>query len=210
MVTSYELFALVAAERLMPIIRSDDRATAAAIGRTLIDAGYGVLEVSLTTPGALEVIAELSAHGSVQVGAGTVLTAQDAVAARDAGSAFIVTPAVTPSIAASVGLGLPVLAGALTPTEILSAIEAGATAVKLFPAELGGPGYFSALRAPFPDVPLIPVGGVTIETGRDYLARGAVALGVGSPLTGRATDPLDLGLIAERAAAFRRMVTDAS
>lgn len=166
--------------------------------------------MSLTTPGALDVIAELTEYGPAQVGAGTVLSAADASAARDAGSSFIVTPAVTASIAASVELGMPVLAGALTPTEILAALEAGATAVKLFPAELGGPAYFSALRAPFPDVPLIPVGGVTLETGREYLDRGAVALGVGSPLTGRASDPVDLNVIAERAAAFRRMVAGAS
>lgn len=215
MVTSTELLDIIRSERLMPIIRSDDGAKALAIGRTLIDAGYGVLEVSLTTPDAPRVIAELRAHrpaearatetGAAEVGAGTVLTADDVAIARDAGATFIVTPAVAPSIRVAASMGLPVLAGALTPTEILAALAEGATAVKLFPAELGGPAYFSALRAPLPQVPLIPVGGVGLETGRDFLDRGAIALGVGSPLTGAASDDLDLSALTERAAAFRRM-----
>lgn len=209
MVTSEDLLALVTAERLLPIIRSDAPAKALAIGRTLIEAGYRVLEVSLTTPGAVDVIAELCAESDAEIGAGTVLTAGDAAKAQAAGATFIVTPAVAPSIAAAVSAGMPVLAGALTPTEILAALDAGATAVKLFPAELGGPAYFGALRAPFPDVPLIPVGGVGLDTGREYLDRGAVALGVGSPLTGRASDDLDVPALTRRAEAFRRMALGA-
>jgi 2-dehydro-3-deoxyphosphogluconate aldolase/(4S)-4-hydroxy-2-oxoglutarate aldolase len=207
MVTSTELLTLVGAERLMPIIRSDDAAKAAAIGITLIDAGYGVLEVSLTTPNAPQVIAELCSHGGAEIGAGTVLTVEDVKIAADAGATFIVTPAVTPSISEAVAADLPVLAGALTPTEILAALDAGATAVKLFPAEMGGPAYFSALRAPLPHVPLIPVGGVSLESGRDFLNRGAIALGVGSPLTGKASDELDIESLTARAAAFRRMAS---
>jgi 2-dehydro-3-deoxyphosphogluconate aldolase/(4S)-4-hydroxy-2-oxoglutarate aldolase len=207
-VSREELLALVRSERVMPIIRSDDRDTAVVIGRTLTAAGFRVLEVSLTTPDALDVIAELTESTSAEVGAGTVLTAQDAAAVHAAGASFVVTPAVTESIAASVELGLPVLAGALTPTEILSARDAGACAVKLFPAELGGPAYLAALRAPFPGIPLIPVGGVTLANGREYLARGAFALGVGSPLTGPASDPLDAAALARRAESFRRMASD--
>ncbi|MER7797943.1 bifunctional 4-hydroxy-2-oxoglutarate aldolase/2-dehydro-3-deoxy-phosphogluconate aldolase [Microbacterium sp. NPDC096154] len=209
MVTTTELLARLRAERLMPIIRSERQEDAAAIGRALLEAGCTVLEVSLTTPGALDVIAELREFAPGLIGAGTVLTASDVASARDAGAEFMVTPAVTESIDASVRLDIPVLAGALTPTEILAAHGAGASAVKLFPAELGGPAYFSALRAPLPHIPLIPVGGVTLEMGRDYLARGALALGVGSPLTGRASDPVDPAVIAERATAFQRMVAEA-
>ncbi len=205
MVTCDEFLALVSSERIMPIIRSDDRDKAVMIGRTLIEVGHRVFEVSLTTADALGVIAELNEVGSARVGAGTVLTAGDAEAARAAGAAFIVTPAVTPSIAAAVDLGLPVLAGALTPTEILSARDAGAAAVKLFPAELGGPAYLAALRAPFPDIPLIPVGGVTLAAGREYLEHGAIAVGVGSPLTGPSSQPLDAAALARRAEDFRRM-----
>lgn len=207
MVTCDEFLALVSSERIMPIIRSDDRGKAVMIGRTLIEVGYRVLEVSLTTADALGVITELNEQGSAHVGAGTVLTAGDAMAARAAGATFIVTPAVTASIAAGAEVGLPVLAGALTPTEILSARDAGASAVKVFPAELGGPAYLAALRAPFPDIPLIPVGGVTLATGREYLDHGAIAVGVGSPLTGRASDSLDAVALARRAEDFRRMAS---
>lgn len=207
MVTCDEFLALVSSERIMPIIRSDDRGKAVMIGRTLIEVGYRVLEVSLTTADALGVITELNEQGSAQVGAGTVLTAGDAMAARAAGATFIVTPAVTASIAAAAEVGLPVLAGALTPTEILSARDAGASAVKVFPAELGGPAYLGALRAPFPDIPLIPVGGVTLATGREYLDHGAIAVGVGSPLTGRTSHSLDAVALARRAEAFRRMAS---
>ncbi|HWI29903.1 MAG TPA: bifunctional 4-hydroxy-2-oxoglutarate aldolase/2-dehydro-3-deoxy-phosphogluconate aldolase [Microbacterium sp.] len=205
MVTTTELRDLLIAQRVMPIIRSASRVHAVAIGRTLIDAGFRALEVSLTTPGALEAISALAADTRAEIGAGTVLTEEDVAAAMNAGATFMVTPAVTASIEASVDAGAPVLAGALTPTEILDALERGATAVKLFPAEFGGPAYLSALRAPFPDVPLIPVGGVDLATGRDYLRRGALALGVGAPLTGKATDPLDLTSLAVRAAAFRAL-----
>ncbi|GGO66371.1 aldolase [Microbacterium nanhaiense] len=202
MVTSTELFALVARERVIPIIRSNERTVAVRIGRALIEAGFGALEISLTSPDALDGIAELAALGTAQIGAGTVLTRQDVANAQAAGASFLVTPAVTESLAESVARGLPVLAGALTPTEILAAWSAGATAVKLFPAEFGGPAYLSALRAPFPDIPLIPVGGVTVESARDYLRRGAPAVGVGSPLTGRATDTIDEQALSDRANAF--------
>jgi len=202
MVSPAHLFALVSRERVMPIIRCHSGADAVRLGRALIEAGFGALEVSLTTPGALDAIAELAAIGAAQVGAGTVLTVQDVADAHAAGATFMVTPASTESLSESVARELPVLAGALTPTEILAAWNAGATAVKLFPAELGGPTYFSALRAPLPDIPLIPVGGITVESGRDYLSRGAVALGVGSPLTGRANDTFDRASLNERAHAF--------
>ncbi|MFB7892869.1 bifunctional 4-hydroxy-2-oxoglutarate aldolase/2-dehydro-3-deoxy-phosphogluconate aldolase [Microbacterium sp. NPDC056044] len=205
MVTSTELRDLLVAERVMPIVRSASRAHAVAIGRTLIEAGFRALEVSLTTPGALDAISTLAADPRAEIGAGTVLTAADVAAATAAGATFMVTPAVTASIEASVDAGVPVLAGALTPTEILEALERGASAVKLFPAEFGGPAYLSALRAPFPGVSLIPVGGVDLATGREYLRRGALALGVGSPLTGKATDPLDLASLAVRAAEFRAL-----
>lgn len=205
MVSSTQLLQLLRAERVMPIIRSTASENAVAIGRTLIDAGFRVLEVSLTTPGALDAIAELSEDPRAEIGAGTVLTAADVSAATAAGASFMVTPAVTASIEVSAAAGIPVLAGALTPTEVLAALERGATAVKLFPAEFGGPSYLSALRSPLPDAPIIPVGGVDVESGREYLRRGALAVGVGSPLTG--TGPVDLTAISSRAAAFRALAT---
>ena len=206
MVTPAELLDTIRSERLMPIIRCNRPGLALPIARQLIEGGYGVLEVSLTTPDALTVIQTLAVESpEVRVGAGTVLAPAQVSAVRDAGGGFIVTPALSPSIAAAIDAGLPVLAGALTPSEIVAALDQGATAVKLFPAELGGVGYFGALRAPFPDVPLIPVGGVTVETGREYLSRGALGLGLGSPLTGGITSEAHLSELAERAGEFRRM-----
>lgn len=203
MVSSVRLLELLSAERVMPIIRSTTSEDAIAIGRTLIDAGFRVLEVSLTTPGALAAITELAEDPRSEIGAGTVLTAADVASATAAGAAFMVTPAVTASIEAAAEADIPVLAGALTPSEILAALERGASAVKLFPAEVGGPAYFSALRAPLPDAPIIPVGGVDLDSGREYLRRGALAVGVGSPLTGKGV--VDLPAIAARAAAFRAL-----
>jgi 2-dehydro-3-deoxyphosphogluconate aldolase/(4S)-4-hydroxy-2-oxoglutarate aldolase len=203
MVSTAQHLQLLRAERVMPIIRSATGEDALAIGRTLIDAGFRALEVSLTTPGALDAIAELSPDPRAEIGAGTVLTAADVSAATAAGASFMVTPAVTASIEVSAAAGIPVLAGAFTPTEVLAALERGATAVKLFPAEFGGPSYLSALRSPLPDAPIIPVGGVDVESGREYLRRGALAVGVGSPLTG--TGPTDLAAISSRAAAFRAL-----
>ncbi len=116
----------------------------------------------------------------------------------------------TPSLGAGadegVRLGVPVLMGALTPTEVATAVDRGATAVKLFPAGLWGPSYLAALRAPFPDVSFVPVGGVDGEMALELLAAGAVAVGVGSPLLGDAANAEDLQSLRTRAAEFRRLV----
>lgn len=207
MVTSQRLLDELGEERLMPIVRSASAELASLISRTLIGRGYTILEISLTTPGALDVIRELSeANPDVRVGAGTVLSADQARDAHGAGAKFIVTPGLAPSIEAAAEIDLPALVGALTPSEIIAAVDRGASAVKLFPAELGGPAYFSALRAPLPDVPLIPVGGVTVETGAEYLRRGALGLGLGSPLIGSVESDDDVPGLIERADAFRAMV----
>jgi 2-dehydro-3-deoxyphosphogluconate aldolase/(4S)-4-hydroxy-2-oxoglutarate aldolase len=174
------------AHRLMAIIRGDDPVTCERIAAVLVDNGISVLEVSLTSTDALKVIERVAAAvgPDVHVGAGTVLTADDARRARDSGATFTVTPALGEGVRASVELGLPVLAGALTPTEVLAAHRAGATAVKVFPASSLGPGHVAALRAPFPDIPLVPVGGIGVDDVARYLDAGAVAVGVGAPLTG--------------------------
>ncbi|MFC8094551.1 bifunctional 4-hydroxy-2-oxoglutarate aldolase/2-dehydro-3-deoxy-phosphogluconate aldolase [Streptomyces sp. NPDC057301] len=142
------------------------------------------------------------------LGAGTVLTADDARRAAEAGAAYTVTPGVTEAVAASRALGLPVLAGALTPTEVASAVSEGATAVKLFPAGPGGVELLRALRGPFPEVPFVPVGGIGARAARDHLAAGAVAVGVGSPLVGRAADGDPTGL-PDRIEAFRSLSLEA-
>lgn len=194
----------LARERLLAIIRGTDPAAVIAAGRTLIGSGMRFLEVSLVTTDALRVISELArlASDDAVIGAGTVLTRDDVESAAAAGARFMVTPAVTESVAESVARGIPVLAGALTPTEVVTAMNLGATAVKLFPAALGGPTYLRGLRDPLPDVPFVPVGGVDSALAADYLAAGAVAVGVGSPLVGDAARGGDLAALAARATAF--------
>lgn len=195
----------LAQRRLVAIIRGADAAACVRTAEVLVELGVLVLELSLTSEGGLDTLRRVcrSVGGSALVGAGTVLSAEQAVAAKEAGAVFAVTPALCEGATESIRLGLPTLVGAMTPTEILAAHRAGATAAKVFPArQIGGPGYFAALRGPFPDLPLIPVGGVGLADVPGYLAAGALAVGVGSPLVRDAPDGGDLGSLRGRAAEF--------
>lgn len=197
-----DFLALLTTRRVVGIIRGSSPDAAVAAGRTLVEAGVSLIEVSLVTPGALEAIAELARVPGCTIGAGTVLTEQDAAAAAGAGAQFLVTPAIAPGIAAGVRLGLPVLGGAQTASEAWQAMALGAVAVKLFPASVGGPAYLKALRDPLPTLPFVPVGGVDLARAREYLRVGAVAVGVGGPLVGDAASGGSLAALAERAADF--------
>lgn len=190
--------------RLLAIVRGDDADAAIASSLALVDAGIRFLEVSLVSAEATRVIEEVRRHsdGRCLIGAGTVLTRDDVARSVDAGAQFIVTPAVAESVGDAVERGLPVLAGALTPTEVVTAMSLGATAVKLFPASSGGPAYLRALREPLPTVPFVPVGGVDVARAREYFAAGAVAVGLGSPLLGDSVRGGDLSLLRARAAGF--------
>lgn len=198
--------------RLLAVVRGHDADAALKTVLTLAEEGIEVIEVSLTCAGALRVLSRARAElgAGSWLGAGTVRTAADARAAQRAGAGFVVTPGLGEGVTEAVRLGLPVIAGALTPTEVNSAIAAGADAVKLFPAgSLGGPDYLAALRAPFPDVPFVPVGGVDAGSARRYFALGAVAVGVGSPLTGDAGDGGDLQALRARARLYLDAVAEA-
>lgn len=185
---------LLAETRVLAILRTEHAVSAAAI---LAAHGFPLCEVPFNAPGALAAIASIGG----QTGAGTVLTAQQARDAVAAGAAFLVTPAVLPEVqAAADKLGVPVICGAYTPTEVLAAHRGGAAAVKLFPASPAGPGYLKALRAPLPGVPLVPVGGIALADVPTYLAAGAVAVGLGEPLVGDGTG------ITERATQLRRIL----
>ena len=186
-----DLLAELRDRKMLAIIRADGPDTALACVRTLVDAGITALEISLTTPGAVDAIAKARAE----------YAQADEVAAARAG--FVVTPAITRGAHRGVELGLPVLCGALTPTEVVAALDLGAMAVKIFPAKVYGPGYFRELRAPLPDAPLIAVGGVDAASAPEYLAAGALAVGVGSPLLGDAGTGGSLSELATRAATFR-------
>jgi 2-dehydro-3-deoxyphosphogluconate aldolase/(4S)-4-hydroxy-2-oxoglutarate aldolase len=184
----------LADRKLVAIVRGGD---ARAAVRILFESGIRLVEVSLTSPDALAVIADLASEvpDDGWLGVGTIRTPADVDDALAAGATFAVSPATTEAVRASVAAGLPVLAGVLTPTEVEAALGFGADAVKLFPASLGGVDYLKALRAPFPDVPFVPVGGVGVAEAVAYLDAGAVAVGVGSPLLGK-----DLTGLADRAA----------
>ncbi|TQS19730.1 bifunctional 4-hydroxy-2-oxoglutarate aldolase/2-dehydro-3-deoxy-phosphogluconate aldolase [Microbispora sp. KK1-11] len=193
-VQPHDLLDLLGARRLLAIVRGDDPAAALRSIDVLAEEGVTLMEVSLSGADALSVIRKAASTlgAGVHLGAGTVLTARDAVAARDAGATFVVTPGLGEGVDEALRLGLPVLAGALTPTEVISATARGAAAVKLFPASAGGVSYLRALRDPFPAVPFVPVGGVGLDSVRDYLEAGAVAVGLGSPLLGDAPRGGDL------------------
>jgi 2-dehydro-3-deoxyphosphogluconate aldolase/(4S)-4-hydroxy-2-oxoglutarate aldolase len=163
--------------RFVPVIRASSAERAVAAGRALARGGCRALEVSFTTPGATEAIARLVADG-LFVGAGTVMAPATAAAAWAAGAGFIVSPGPLAQEP-----GRLVIPGALTPTEVLGAYQAGAALVKIFPVEsLGGPRYLKLLRDPLPFLRFFPTGGVTLADAPAYLANGAVAVGVGTAL----------------------------
>jgi 2-dehydro-3-deoxyphosphogluconate aldolase/(4S)-4-hydroxy-2-oxoglutarate aldolase len=200
-----DLLAELRTRKLLAIIRADGADTALACVETLVEAGVTALEISLTTPGGVEAIAKARSQYDphILIGAGTVVTAAQADEVAAARAGFVVTPAITRGAHRAVELGVPLLCGALTPTEVVAALDLGATAVKIFPAKLYGPGYFSELRAPLPDAPLIAVGGVDAQSAPKYLAAGALAVGVGSPLLGDAGNGGSLAELAIRASTFR-------
>lgn len=170
---------------LVGIVRGLPAEKLAPLVSAVRDGGLANLEVTMNTPGAAEQIrAAVGLAGSVlNIGAGTVTTLPLLDAALEAGATFIVTPVVVePVIRRCVELKVPVFPGALTPTEILRAWDLGATMVKVFPADVFGPGYIRSVKAPCPQVKLMPTGGVNLATLTDYAAAGADAFGLGSPL----------------------------
>ncbi|MFJ9246671.1 bifunctional 4-hydroxy-2-oxoglutarate aldolase/2-dehydro-3-deoxy-phosphogluconate aldolase [Streptomyces sp. NPDC101776] len=204
-----DLRAALAAHRLVAVMRGTDPEASVRTVLTLAEEGVELIEVSLTGADALSVIerARKELGPDRPLGAGTVLTVEDARAARHAGADFAVTPALGDGIREANRLELPVLAGVLTPTEILAARSFGAAALKIFPAaEAGGPAYLKALRGPFPHEVFVPVGGVDEVAARAYLDAGATAVGVGSPLVGDAADGGDLTALRDRARAFLAVV----
>ena len=208
--TPESLLAEIRDTRLVAIVRGTNGPAAGKAALAAMEEGFRFVEIALTTPGALEAIRDVraAAPAGCFVGAGTVLTAQDVDDVAEAGAQFTVTPALAESIVESARCGIPVLAGALTPSEALEAMNRGATAVKLFPASIGGPRYLKALRDPFPDSPFIAVGGVGLEEAAGYWEAGAIGVGLGGPLFGDAGSGGDLALVRERARGFVSLAAD--
>jgi 2-dehydro-3-deoxyphosphogluconate aldolase/(4S)-4-hydroxy-2-oxoglutarate aldolase len=171
---------------IVPVVRASSSAEARMAAEAVCKGGIPIVEITMTVPGAVEVIRELAKHSASEllVGAGTVLNPEQAQRCLDAGAQFLVSPGFNAkTVALAAAERRLMMAGALTPTEVIAAWEAGADFVKIFPAgNVGGPKYIKALKGPLPDVPLIPTGGVNLQTAAEFLEAGAAALGIGGEL----------------------------
>jgi len=199
---------------VVPVVRSPSAALAARAVEAVLAGGISIFEITMTVPGAVELIRSLTERfkGRAIVGAGTVLTAEQARECVDAGALFIVSPGTDlPTIEFARSRDIAIMPGALTPTEVIQAWKAGADMVKIFPCSaLGGAKYLKALRGPLPQVKMLPTGGVSPATVPEYIAAGATALGVGGELVDIAA--LQAGeddVITGRAKELRTAVADA-
>lgn len=175
----------IEARKPIAIIRLNNLKEALSLSQALLAGGITTLEFTMSNPNALEAIMQVKQSLSEQlvIGAGTVLSAEDASAAIQAGAQFLVTPAFLPEvIACGQSRGVEVICGAFTPTEILAAWQAGASLVKVFPAGRMGPEYIRDILGPFPTIPLVPTGGIHLENCAAFLKAGAYTVGIGSSL----------------------------
>jgi 2-dehydro-3-deoxyphosphogluconate aldolase/(4S)-4-hydroxy-2-oxoglutarate aldolase len=183
--TKQDVLARMKATGLVPVLRAPHAEIGFRLAEAILAGGIDVLEVTMTVPGAVELIARLvKEKPEILIGAGTVLDVESAQKCVDAGAAFVVSPAFDRgTVEFCTAQEIAVLPGALTPTEILAAWNAGADVVKVFPASaMGGATYLKSLKAPLPQVELIPTGGVSLGTAHHFLEAGAFALGVGADL----------------------------
>lgn len=198
---------------LVPVIRARSADEAAQVAEAIQAGGVGILEITMTVPGAVDVIRDLAGRGGdALVGAGTVLDPEAARACMDAGALFIVSPSLNlDTIATCREAGVAILPGALTPTEVVTAWNAGADLVKVFPAgAVGGPSYIKALKAPLPQIEVVPTGGVNLKTAGDFIRAGASALGVGADLVDLAAVRRgEASAVTERAREYVRIVKEA-
>lgn len=199
---------------IMPVVR----ASSAKLGRMAVEGvcagGIPVAEITMTVPNGTSLIQEVARElgGHVLVGAGTVLDVESAKRCLQAGAQFVVSPGLDESVISYVrSQGVLIIAGALTPTEIMAAWKAGSDIIKIFPCgSVGGASYLRALRGPFPDIPMIPTGGVNLQTAAEFIAAGAIALGVGGELV--SSTALSDGkphLLTENARRFMQAVAEA-
>lgn len=195
------------ATKIIAIIRLSSSASILKFAQAIQKGGIKAIEITMSTPNALGEINKLSKIEGVIPGVGSVIDAKTAQAAIEAGAQFVVTPVSKPEVIQMAHqYDKPILSGAVTPSEILQAYEWGADVIKLFPAANFGLSYFKAVKAPMPHLPIMPTGGVTVENAAEWIANGAVCLGVGSSL-------LNKNLIANKdfdgITAIARAMTDA-
>ena len=211
--TKQEVRSRIEGVGIVPAIRVPTAQDALFAVEAVSRGGIPIVEITMTIPGAAQLIADLvRTRPDLMVGAGTVLDVETARQCVDAGAAFITSTGLDRETAEFVvRSGVVMIPGVLTPTEVLSAWKAGADLVKVYPcAEIGGPGYVRALKAPFPQVPLIASGGVKIQTVSEYIAAGAVAIGVGAHLIPReAVQARNAQWIGELARRFTEVIREA-
>lgn len=175
-----ELLNRLRADRALTVVRAERIPDAVQLCQALAAGGLGLVELTFTTPDVLVHVGKAAAAG-LPIGVGTVMTAEQARGAVGAGARFLVTPGLRPAVAkVAADAGVPIFLGAFTPTEVAAAVDLGAAAVKIFPAGRLGPKYLSDLHGPFPEVDLLPSGGVSADNAADYLAAGALAVCAGT------------------------------
>ena len=204
--------AILRSNPVVAVLRAEHAREYAPVIESLVAGGVRSIELTLSTAGVIEELPSLiGAFGpEVEIGVGTITSRDQAESALDAGARFLVTPITDPDVVrAAVARDVPVFPGGLTPTELFAGWSAGATAVKVFPANIVGPGYISALRGPFPGIQVIPSGGVSLEDAAAWMAAGAVAVSLGGPLLGDAFKGGDLSALTERARRVSALVAEA-
>ena len=198
---------------IVPVVRASSSEEARFAAEAVAKGGIPIVEITMTVPGALQVIEDLvESMPDLLVGAGTVLNKKMARQCAEAGAQFLVTPGFNKhAVAVAKKLDLLIMAGALTPTEVMEAWDEGADFVKIFPCgNVGGASYIKALKGPLPQVPLVPTGGVNLETAASYIRAGAAALGIGGELILKnAVQERKAELISDLAAVYLGLVRDA-
>ena len=203
---------ILQANPVVAVLRAGHARDYAPVIAALAGGGVRSIELTLSTAGVFDLLPGLIGDfgDQVEIGVGTITTEAEAWQALDAGASFLVTPVTDVGIVrAAVERGIPVFPGGLTPTELLAGWRAGATAVKVFPASTVGTGYISQLRGPFPDLQVIPSGGVAIEDAPAWIRAGALAVSLGGPLIGDAFKGGDLGALTRRAERVSTLVAEA-
>jgi len=207
-----QLIAQLLKSRVLGIIRVNQAEGLVRIAQALQDGGLNFVEITMTTPGALRAIEEASGRlEGMTMGAGTVLDAVTARQAILAGAEFLVTPTVELDVIEMAHrYGVVVIAGAMTPTEILTAWEAGTDMVKVFPASVLGPSYLKAVRGPFPQIPLVPTGGITADNAGEFIRAGAAVVCAGGWLVDKlAVARNDFDVLTDKARALSAAVQSA-
>jgi 2-dehydro-3-deoxyphosphogluconate aldolase / (4S)-4-hydroxy-2-oxoglutarate aldolase len=195
--------------KVIAVLRASHVSALVPVCEVLVNEGILSLELTLTIPGLLDALPELVDRysDSADVGVGTILTESEAQRALDSGAQYLVTPTMNlPVVRLAVQHQVAVFPGGLTPTELTAGWDAGATAVKIFPAQTVGAGYLKHLRGPFPDLQAVPSGGVDLDASRQWLAAGAVAVSIGGPLLGDSLRGGDVSALRDRCRAVRAVI----